>query len=178
MFISKLLMKFIRCQNEAELFKHSAACYKITAGGLLFLRCYKFVNRKICAWLLSFLLWQPWKGKAFVWASMLLPASLRYQFKGKVELSPMWLWNLDYCFHYFLTLCYVDESCPCWGEISPTPGIAWFIPQGTSWAPTMRPLRNEGCFISWESTVGCMYMLVGKMFYGCTKEHQHRYRGN
>lgn len=45
---SKLLMRFIGWQTEAELFKHLMVYGKTAAGRLLFLKCCKFVSRKMC----------------------------------------------------------------------------------------------------------------------------------
>lgn len=50
-------MRFIGWQTEAELFKHPMVYYKTTAGRLFFLKCCKFVSRKMCV----FFLFHPWQ---------------------------------------------------------------------------------------------------------------------
>lgn len=106
----------------------------------------------------------------FFSACTLLLNSLRYQFQGEVELSPVWLWRLDIRLCLFLTPCYVDKSCPCWRAISPTLGIVWFDPHGASRAPTMRPLRSIDSQLQRTPAVGCMCVLGGEVFYGCAEK--------
>lgn len=92
---SSKLFGFIGWQTEAELFKHPMVCYKTAADWLFFLKCCKFVCRKMCVFLFI-----PSAGTP-------LPGS-----SGKARLSsPKRLWKLDYWF----PLCYV-VMFHCWNH--------------------------------------------------------------